>query len=135
MSEGALTIITTNKQPDHFDPALFRPGRIDLKVHFDYVGAEQMRNMFQQFYPDAGVLSADFAARVTQHLEQHGLRISCATLQEFFMRTRNHSASDAIRLAASYGWVERNDNGKEAIEACNGPGAGEGSSQPKLHAS
>mmetsp|Transcript_38785 Transcript_38785/g.70622 ORF Transcript_38785/g.70622 Transcript_38785/m.70622 type:complete len:433 (+) Transcript_38785:48-1346(+) len=113
MSEGSLTIITTNKHPDHFDPALFRPGRIDLKVYFDYVGAEQMGKMFRQFYPQDAALSVEFAARVSQYLRQHNLHISCATLQEFFMRMRNHSAVDALQLSESYGWAEHREKRKE----------------------
>jgi chaperone BCS1 len=114
MSEGALTIITTNKHPDHFDPALFRPGRIDLKVYFDYVGVEQMTKMFQQFYPQDGLLSAEFGTQLSQHLRRHELCISCATLQEFFMRMRNRSAADALQLCDSYGWAEHKHNREES---------------------
>ena len=49
--EGRLLVMTTN-HPEHLDPALIRPGRIDLHERFELLGPAEARRMFLRFYPD-----------------------------------------------------------------------------------
>ncbi|KND00362.1 uncharacterized protein SPPG_04686 [Spizellomyces punctatus DAOM BR117] len=48
--EGRLVCMTTNHL-EKLDPALIRPGRVDLKVLFDLATKYQARELFIQFYP------------------------------------------------------------------------------------
>lgn len=49
--EGNIVFMTTNHL-EKLDPALIRPGRVDMKVHFDYANYEQITRMFEAFYPN-----------------------------------------------------------------------------------
>ena len=51
-SEGRLLIMTTNR-PDVLDPALLRPGRVDLRFEIGPMDAAQVREMALRFYRDA----------------------------------------------------------------------------------
>jgi len=46
---GRILIITTN-QPEKLDSALIRPGRVDMKVHFDWATIEDTINIVEMFY-------------------------------------------------------------------------------------
>ena len=48
-SEGRIMIMTTN-HPDKLDPALIRPGRVDLHERFELFGLKEMGKMFTRFY-------------------------------------------------------------------------------------
>lgn len=64
------------------DPALIRPGRVDVKVLIDYCSDYQLQNMFLRFYADEPEhRAAEFAEKVKQKLGQ----VSPAQVQGFFM--------------------------------------------------
>ncbi len=46
---GLLTVLTTNT-PDVLDPAVIRPGRVDLVEHFDVAGNDQVSHMVGRWY-------------------------------------------------------------------------------------
>lgn len=46
---GRIMIATTN-HPEVIDPALLRPGRMDLNVKFGYLGPEALGDMFHHFF-------------------------------------------------------------------------------------
>ncbi|KLO10871.1 P-loop containing nucleoside triphosphate hydrolase protein [Schizopora paradoxa] len=48
--EGRLLFATTNKY-SALDPALTRPGRLDVHVRFDYAGKWQVEELFRCFFP------------------------------------------------------------------------------------
>jgi len=48
-NEGRILFITTN-HPEKIDPALLRPGRIDLKVNLDYADEEVLNKFINKFY-------------------------------------------------------------------------------------
>ena len=48
---GAIFIMTTN-HVEKLDPALLRPGRIDLKVHITYADESQKRELYSRFHTD-----------------------------------------------------------------------------------
>ncbi|KAF1951613.1 P-loop containing nucleoside triphosphate hydrolase protein [Byssothecium circinans] len=47
--EGRVLIMTTNC-PEKLDPALIRPGRVDLQVHFTLSTRDQTRDIFKRMY-------------------------------------------------------------------------------------
>lgn len=47
--EGRVLIMTTN-HPEKLDPALIRPGRVDLQVQFTLATHEQTRDIFKRMY-------------------------------------------------------------------------------------
>ena len=60
--EGRLLFATTN-HPERLDPALVRPGRIDRRVEIGLADREQLRRIFQRFFPAADpALAERFAA-------------------------------------------------------------------------
>jgi SpoVK/Ycf46/Vps4 family AAA+-type ATPase len=48
-SEGRMIIATSNFH-DKLDSALIRPGRFDVKIHFDYCTIDTINKMFEDFY-------------------------------------------------------------------------------------
>lgn len=78
-SEGRIVLMTTN-HIEKLDPALIRPGRVDLKLEIGPPCDYQRRTIFRRFYPDAsGALVEQFAtecnlesmAAIQGHLLSH----------------------------------------------------------------
>ena len=97
--------MTTN-HPERLDPALIRPGRVDLSVLIDDASPEQARRLFTRFYgyedgsegwenltkeelERMGGLVEEQVARETTE----GRRVSMAALQGLFIRS---SAREAV---------------------------------------
>lgn len=51
--EGRIVVLTTNHR-ERLDPALIRPGRIDVEVELGNASAEQLRGLLLRFHPEAG---------------------------------------------------------------------------------
>lgn len=47
--EGRILIMTTNHK-DRLDPALIRPGRVDVQIEFGYAGKETLVEIFRELY-------------------------------------------------------------------------------------
>jgi chaperone BCS1 len=58
--EGRILFMTTN-HPENLDPALVRPGRVDLQVKLDYASFHQMEELFMRFHPTQRPLAKEFA--------------------------------------------------------------------------
>ncbi|MDH5410030.1 MAG: AAA family ATPase [Alphaproteobacteria bacterium] len=71
--EGRLLVMTSN-HPEHLDPALIRPGRIDLHEWFDLMGMDEIRRMYLRFHPGREADAVHFARSI-------GRPISPAELQ------------------------------------------------------
>ena len=84
--EGRLVFMTTN-HPEKLDPALTRPGRIDLKIDLPNATKSQIEGLYKRFFPDAKN-SDDFAVRALQY------QPSMAALQGYLLRHR-HSVKSA----------------------------------------
>jgi chaperone BCS1 len=50
-AEGCILVMTTNHK-DKLDPALIRPGRIDVEIEFHDATASQAVQLFDRFYPN-----------------------------------------------------------------------------------
>lgn len=59
--EGRIVVLTTNHR-ERLDPALVRPGRIDLALALERASAAQLRGLLRRFYPEAGVLADQLVA-------------------------------------------------------------------------
>ncbi|KAM7105422.1 mitochondrial chaperone BCS1 isoform 3-T5 [Molossus nigricans] len=95
-TEARIVFMTTN-HVDRLDPALIRPGRVDLKEYVGYCSHWQLTQMFQRFYPgQASSLAETFAECVLQATTQ----ISPAQVQGYFMLYKN-DPTGAIQNAES----------------------------------
>ncbi|XP_026503147.1 mitochondrial chaperone BCS1 [Terrapene carolina triunguis] len=80
-TEARIVFMTTN-HVDRLDPALVRPGRVDLKQYVGPCSRWQISRMFQRFYPDQPAAAGDkFAEQALRISEQ----ISAAQVQGHFM--------------------------------------------------
>jgi chaperone BCS1 len=56
--EGRVLVMTTN-HPEQLDPALIRPGRVDMQIEFTLATRTQIREIFVRMYsPDKPILSS-----------------------------------------------------------------------------
>lgn len=89
--------MTTN-HIERLDPALIRPGRVDLKEYLGDATSYQAHTLFTRFYTGS-VSDTELEALRTQLVDklkqasQEGRRVSMAALQGHFIR---HSATEAV---------------------------------------
>ena len=96
--------MTTN-HPERLDPALIRPGRVDLSVMIDDASPEQARRLFTRFYgyEDGSEgwenVSKDELEKMGNVVEEYvaqevasGRRVSMAALQGLFIRSTAREA-------------------------------------------
>lgn len=88
-TEARILFMTTNYL-ERLDPALVRPGRVDVKEYIGWCSASQVEQMFLRFYrgaddPHAHDLAKSFAANVMQHKRN----VSPAQIQGYFMFHKN----------------------------------------------
>lgn len=93
---GMLCFLTTN-YIDRLDPALKRAGRIDYIYTFDYVKEEQVKEMFEKFFPEQKDDFDKFYDRI------RGYKFTASILQEFFFKNRDEKkivkkANDLLRM-------------------------------------
>lgn len=92
------------------DPALIRPGRVDLSVKIDDASPQQAKSLFLRFYGEGDTvaggepISADELLEMGNTIEsgvhqqmQSGRRVSMAALQGLFIRSRAKEAVEGIR--------------------------------------
>lgn len=87
--EGHLLFMTTN-HIDRLDPALIRPGRVDVRIETGPVDERMARRMFLAFFPGETLLADEFAASLQT------TEVTMAYLQGHLLRHRD-SALDAAR--------------------------------------
>ena len=100
--EERIIFMTTN-HPERLDPALVRPGRVDLNILVDDASPAQARRLFDKFYE--GTESADVLGEELEGLIKDGMasgrRISMAMLQGFFIRSDSQEAISETRTYLS----------------------------------
>jgi chaperone BCS1 len=103
-TEARVVFMTTN-YIERLDPALVRPGRVDVKLLINYASKYQLEQMFARFYPEASIEKArQFAASVSK-LERD---ISLAEVQGYFMLYKN-SSDDAFFNVNSLNFCSYNE--------------------------
>lgn len=91
-TEARILFMTTN-YINRLDPALIRPGRIDVKEYIGYATRNQIRKAFLKFYPDVDdAIAEQFTDKVKSFKEP----VSMAQLQGFFLCHKS-SHEDAIK--------------------------------------
>lgn len=77
------------------DPALIRPGRVDVKEYIGWCTPYQVEQMFLRFYKDekSMELAKEFADAVTSHKKN----VSAAQIQGYFMFNKNATGSEIIK--------------------------------------
>lgn len=98
--EGRILFVTTN-HPEKLDPALVRPGRIDLKLEVGHPDADQIYRLFQRFYPSASHADALHFVEAVKTPE----RSSMAALQGLLTKY-SHSPNLAIQNVGEIYHVE-----------------------------
>ena len=106
--EERIIFMTTN-HPERLDPALIRPGRVDLSVLIDDATPSQARILFTRFYgrdddiPGWEDISAeelrDMGHRVEEIVAEqmaNGRRVSMAALQGLFIRNSSKEAIERL---------------------------------------
>lgn len=88
-SQGRVVFMTTN-HIEKLDPALIRPGRIDLRIEIGYPTIEQRQVLFDRFFPGDG-RGKLFARLVPEN-------IGMSALQELLL-THRYSADNALQAA------------------------------------
>ena len=91
-SEGQILYMTTNHL-DRLDPALIRPGRIDVRVLLNLASEKQIKEMFLRFYPDENELVNEFLRIVP------ACKLSMAKLQGHLLLYRE-SALECVKNAS-----------------------------------
>lgn len=90
--EDCVIVMTTN-HVEKLDPALVRPGRVDLPVSFGYADRSQLVRMFERFFEIPG---EDFADRVGEI----GRPVSMAEVQQHLLKYRNDAAAALTSVPA-----------------------------------
>ncbi|CAG0899786.1 unnamed protein product [Cyprideis torosa] len=80
-SEGRILFMTTNYL-ERLDPALIRPGRVDVKEYIGHCSDFQLQTMFMRFFPECEELDAEKFSETIRHL---GRPISPAQIQGYLM--------------------------------------------------
>ncbi|XP_035221562.1 mitochondrial chaperone BCS1-like [Stegodyphus dumicola] len=84
-AEARILFMTTN-YVKRLDAALVRPGRVDVKEYVGFATAYQLKQMFQRFYPDMAISSAEEFANAVIALNRD---VSMAEVQGVFMLYKN----------------------------------------------
>ncbi len=86
--EGRVLFLTTN-HPERLDPALIRPGRVDLRVELGHALPEQARRLFLWFYQDSEMAAPRLEALADRFAAQVPAgKICMAAIQEHLLRHR-----------------------------------------------
>jgi len=86
-SEARILIMTTN-YVERLDPALIRPGRVDVRQYFGYCTNYQLKGLFRRFYPESG---EEMAQRFCDGVRLLGdvKDVSAAHVQNYFLNFKD----------------------------------------------
>uniref|UniRef100_A0A8D8YXZ1 Mitochondrial chaperone BCS1 n=2 Tax=Cacopsylla melanoneura TaxID=428564 RepID=A0A8D8YXZ1_9HEMI len=89
-SEARLLFMTTN-YIDRLDPALIRPGRVDLREYVGYCSKHQLELMYRRFYDDP-----EHASKFSEAVLAANRNTSAAQIQGYFMRYKHESPETVL---------------------------------------
>lgn len=113
-SEERILFMTTN-YPEKLDPALTRPGRVDMKFYIGYASNEQLVRAFERFYPPdtSGIKGEDFvdaiesAKKLARQPKRRKIEFSMADIQSYFLLHKDNpqgaikSVNDLVAMKAN----------------------------------
>lgn len=70
------------------DPALIRPGRVDMKERIDYATDYQLQQMFLRFYPEESTDRARIFSELARSVND---KISLAQVQGLFLQYKSNA--------------------------------------------
>ncbi|XP_046480336.1 mitochondrial chaperone BCS1 [Neodiprion pinetum] len=88
-TEARIVFMTTNYL-ERLDPALVRPGRVDLKEYIGWCSAYQVEQMFLRFYKFSEKCTHTLAQEFANSVIAHKRNVSPAQIQGFFMFHKNN---------------------------------------------
>lgn len=109
-SEGRLLFMTTN-HVDRLDPALIRPGRVDVRHYFGDASIEQIEKMFLSFYPET--IGTDHPNQFAKKFKD--CSVSMAELQGFLMLFKN-APQQCLEYVEEYASTKKNAKKKNDNE-------------------
>lgn len=81
-NDGILLFMTSN-HPETIDPALLRPGRVDMRLDLLYASKAHIEQIFRAYYGSSTLFETFYQEIVTLGLEN---KLTTASLQNFFFR-------------------------------------------------
>uniref|UniRef100_A0A1I8PJS9 Mitochondrial chaperone BCS1 n=1 Tax=Stomoxys calcitrans TaxID=35570 RepID=A0A1I8PJS9_STOCA len=93
-TEARIVFMTTN-YIDRLDPALIRPGRVDVQEYVGYCSRFQLIEMFNRFYQHDNISQAS-AEKFAESVMREGKDVSPAQIQGYFMRHKMSSYTTVI---------------------------------------
>lgn len=112
-TEARILFMTTNYL-DRLDPALIRPGRVDLKEYIGHCSPHQVKEMFRRFYSHLPVTDSK-AEQFVELVAGHKMALSPAQLQAYFMKHKS-STLDLLLADIEGIWEEKHP----AARLCSG---------------
>lgn len=85
-SPGRLIIITTN-HIEKLDPALLRPGRIDLILHLNYIDIQRLIQMICHFY-NVGSLSVELVSDLMEIFNTRTVEVTPAQVEQLVSQNK-----------------------------------------------
>jgi len=114
---GQIVFLTTNHR-EQLDPALIRPGRVDVHIEFKHATSEQLKKMWCAYYPNDAQLASEFVERYEAALGKE--QLATAHLQSFFIKMRRKTGPEAMQCVEGEiaqeleeRKISSNDNSKE----------------------
>ncbi|XP_011568756.3 mitochondrial chaperone BCS1 [Plutella xylostella] len=92
-TEARIVFMTTNYL-DRLDPALIRPGRVDMKEYVGYCDQEQIELMYLRFYK--GEQAAENAKVFAERVLSTKKNVSPAQIQGYFMFHKHSEQKDVL---------------------------------------
>ncbi|EFN70329.1 Mitochondrial chaperone BCS1 [Camponotus floridanus] len=88
-TEARILFMTTNYL-DRLDPALIRPGRVDVKEYIGWCSINQIEQMFLRFYKEPGKDPDELAKKFAENVMSFKRNVSPAQIQGYFMFHKNN---------------------------------------------
>ncbi|XP_017891949.1 mitochondrial chaperone BCS1 [Ceratina calcarata] len=88
-TEARILFMTTNYL-ERLDPALVRPGRVDVKEYIGWCSETQIEQMFLRFYKNIDEKANELAKQFTNSIMSEKKNVSPAQIQGYFMFHKNN---------------------------------------------